>query len=82
MTQLYKQPKLKSILRTSIVILVTGETACILTAETIDLVFYSHSLFLSIPLSLFTGAFAVVIPEAYRKTKNQSSRQRLTNDFN
>jgi len=69
MTQLYKQPKLTSILWTSIVILVTVETACILTAETIDLIFYRHSLFLSIPLSLFAGAFAVVVPEAYRKTK-------------
>ena len=69
MTQLYKQPNLKTILRTSIVILVTAETACILTAETIDLIFYRHSLFISIPLSLFAGAFAVVVPEAYKKTK-------------
>lgn len=45
MTQLYKQPNLKSILWTSIVILVTAETACILTVETIDLIFYRHSLF-------------------------------------
>ena len=75
MTQLYKQPRLKSILWTSIVILVTAETACILTAETIDLIFYRHSLFISIPLSLFAGAFVVVIPEAYKKTKNESSGQ-------
>src|SRR5215831_17334870 len=56
MTQLYKQPNLKTILRTSIVILVAAETACILTAETIDLIFYRHSLFISIPLSLLVGA--------------------------
>jgi hypothetical protein len=49
--------------------LVTAETACILTAETIDLIFYGHSLFISIPLSLLAGAFAVVVPEAYKKTK-------------
>ena len=72
MTQLSKQPNLKSILWTSIIILVTAETACILTAETIDLIFYRHSLFISIPLSLLAGAFAVVIPEAYRKTKKIS----------
>ena len=72
MTQLYKQPNLKSILWTSIVILVTAETACILTAETTDLIFYRHSLFISIPLSLLAGAFAIVVPEAYRKTKNLS----------
>jgi hypothetical protein len=69
MTQLYKQPNLKTILWTGIVILVTAETACILTAETIDLIFYRHSLFISIPLSLLVGAFAVVVPEAYKKTK-------------
>jgi hypothetical protein len=70
MTQLYKQPNLKTILWSSIVILITAETACILTAETIDLIFYRHSLFLSIPLSLFAGALAVVIPEAYKRTKS------------
>ena len=69
MTQFYKQPNFKTILWTSIVILVTSETACILTAETIDLIFYRHSLFISIPLSLFAGALAVVVPEAYKKTK-------------
>jgi hypothetical protein len=73
MAQLYRQPNLKRILWTSIVILVTAETACILTAETIDLIFYRHSLFISIPLSLLAGAFAVVVPEAYRKTKNLSA---------
>jgi hypothetical protein len=54
---------------TCIVILVTTETACILTAETIDLIFYRHSLFISIPSSLLAGAFVVVVPEAYKKTK-------------
>jgi hypothetical protein len=51
MTRLYKQPNLKTILWTNVVILITPEIACILTAETIDLVFYRHSLFISIPLS-------------------------------
>src|SRR5215831_14870551 len=69
MTQLYKQPNLKTILWISIIILVTAETACILTAETIDLILYRHSLFISIPLSLLAGAFAVVVPEAYKKSK-------------
>jgi hypothetical protein len=56
-------------LRTSIAILVTAETACILTAETIDFIFYRHSVFISIPLSLLAGAFAVVVPEPYKKIK-------------
>jgi high-affinity K+ transport system ATPase subunit B len=39
MVQLYKQPNLRTILRTSIFILVMVETACILTAESIEVVF-------------------------------------------
>jgi hypothetical protein len=70
MTHIRKQPNMKKILWASIVIMVTAETACILTAETIDLIFYRHSLFISIPLALVAGAFTVVIPEAYRKTKS------------
>lgn len=76
MNQLYKQPNLKTILWTSIVILVTAETTCILTAETIDLIFYRHSLFISIPLSLFAGAFAVVAPEAYKRTNLDADNKR------
>jgi hypothetical protein len=65
---LYKQPNLKTILKTSLVILVTAESACILTAETVDLLLYKHSMILSIPLALLAGAFTVIVPEAYRKT--------------
>ena len=67
MRDLPKQPNLKEILKTSLTILITAETACIITAETIDLIFYKHALYLSIPLALLVGAFTVVAPEAYRK---------------
>ena len=81
MLQLHKQPNLKSILKTSFVILVTAETACILTAETaciltaetVDLLLFYKSIFLSIPLALLAGAFTIVAPEAYRKTKKKST---------
>jgi hypothetical protein len=69
MPQLHKQPNLKYILKMSLYILVTAESACILTAETIDLIFYQYSLLLSVPLALLAGAFMVVAPEAYRKLK-------------
>jgi hypothetical protein len=72
---LYKQNNLKTILKTSLVILITAESVCILTAETVDLIFYKYSILLSVPLALFAGAFTVVVPEAYRKVK--SSRRRL-----
>jgi hypothetical protein len=72
--QLYKQPDLNRILKTSLYILVTAESICILTAETVDLVFYQYSLLLSIPLALFAGAFTVVVPEAYRKYREEENR--------
>jgi hypothetical protein len=72
LTSIYKQPNIKSILKTSFFILVTAETACILTAETVDLIFYKQSMLLSIPLALLAGSLAVVLPEAYKKTKMSS----------
>ena len=67
MPQLYKQANLKKILKTSLVILVTSESVCILTAETVDLFLYRHSMILSIPLSLLAGAFIIVTTEACKK---------------
>jgi hypothetical protein len=66
---LHRQSNIKYILKASLIILVTAETACILTAETIDLIFYKQSIILSIPLALLAGSLAVVLPEAYKKTK-------------
>jgi hypothetical protein len=51
------QSELKYILKTSLIILITAESACILTAETIGIIFYNHSIVLSIPLALLVGAF-------------------------
>lgn len=65
---LHRQSQLKKILKTSLVILITAESACIITAETIDLIFYNYSIFLALPLALLAGSFTVVAPEAYRKT--------------
>jgi hypothetical protein len=65
--ELPKQPNLREILKTSLIILVTAETACIITAETVDLIFYKQAFYLSIPLALLAGAFTVVAPQAYKK---------------
>jgi hypothetical protein len=70
--QLHKQPNLKYILKTSAYILVTAESACILTAETVDLIFYQYSILLAVPLALLAGAFTVVAPEVYRKIKQKA----------
>jgi hypothetical protein len=67
---LYKQPSLKKILKTSLVILITAESAYVLTAETVDIIFYNYSILLSVPLALVAGAFTVGAPQAYRKSKS------------
>jgi hypothetical protein len=72
LTSLHRQSNIKYILKTSFIILVTAETACILTAETVDLIFYKQSMLLSIPLALLAGTLAVVLPEAYKKAKMSS----------
>ncbi len=71
---LYKQPYAKQIIKTSLYVMVVSESICILSAETIDFIFYRHSLWLSIPLALFIGAFAIAGVEAYKKIKSESSK--------
>lgn len=66
---LYEQSNMKNILQTSLIVLVAAESACILTAETVGLIFYKYAIFLSIPLALLAGAFTVVAPAAYKRTK-------------
>jgi len=66
-------PQMKSILKTSIVILITAESACILTAETVTLVFYQYSIFLAIPLALLIGTFTLTLVESVRKIRRTST---------
>ena len=70
-TKLHKQKNIKPIVKSSLYILVTAESACILTAETVGIVFYQYSIFLSVPLALLVGAFTVVVPQAYKMNKKK-----------
>jgi hypothetical protein len=80
LSNLSSQPDLKNILKASIIILTTAESACILTAETIDLIFYKQSFLLASILGLFVGSFTLVGIEAYKKIRsndiNQKSKSR------
>ena len=73
-----KQTGIKTILKSSLVIMITAESACILTAETVDLIFYQYSILLSVPLALIAGAFTVVVPAAYRRAKQSGVNSRIT----
>ena len=69
MVQFHKVRNKAQILKTSLVLLVTAESGCILTAATVDFVLYQYSLFISIPLSLAAGTMAVAAPHAFRLAK-------------
>jgi hypothetical protein len=71
--ELPSQSNLRQLLKTSLIILVTAEIACLITAETVDLIFYKQAFYLSIPLALLAGAFTVTAPEAYKKMKDSKS---------
>jgi hypothetical protein len=73
MKRLPKQPNLREILKTSFTILIT--------AETVDLIFYKQAFYLSILLALPTGAFTVVAPEAYKKLKEAKSISDSQNEY-
>lgn len=68
-----RQTGIRTILKTSLFILVTAESACIFTAETVGMIFYQCSILLSVPLALVAGAFLLVVPAANRKTKQSKS---------
>jgi hypothetical protein len=69
---LKKEPNLNYILKTSMIILITAESACILTAETIGIIFYNYSILLGIPLALLVGALTIVVIEARKKINIKS----------
>jgi hypothetical protein len=60
---------LKHVIKTCLYILVTAESACIITAETVNLAFFRHALWISIPLSLFAAAFVITLIESYKITR-------------
>lgn len=66
---LLKLPDVKHVIKTSLYILVTAESACILTAETVNLAFFRQAMWLSMPLGLFAAAFVVTIIESYKMTR-------------
>jgi hypothetical protein len=69
----YRQRILRCIISTSLIIVITAESICFLSAEIVDLIFYKYLILLSTPLALL-AAFTVVPPGAYRKMKSSSQR--------
>ena len=71
----WNNPQIKNIIKPSLIILITAESACIITAETVTLLFYQYSIFLAIPLALVIGTFTLTLVESTRKIRNKSKVQ-------
>ena len=80
----HKERNKAQILKTSLVLLVTAESGCILTAATVDFVLYQYSLFVSVPLSMAAGTMAVAAPHAYRLARrtlrSNADREKMGSD--
>ena len=66
----YNKNKNKLVTR-ALYLLLTAESICIITAQTIDLLFYNYSVFLSIPLALIAGSLVISIQQAEEMKKNK-----------
>ncbi len=66
---LYRAPHAGRIIKTGLFILITAESACIVTTATVDFFLYQYSLFLSIPLALVSGAIVVALIAAYKSAR-------------
>jgi hypothetical protein len=76
LVRFYKVRNKCQLLRTTLILLVTAESGCILTAATVDIVLYQYSLFISVPLSLAAGTFAVAAPHAFRIARRTLHEQK------
>ena len=56
---LFYNPNRNQLLKKTLYLLLTAESICIITAQTVDLLFYNFSIFLSIPLALIAGTFVI-----------------------
>lgn len=64
-----REKNLKAVLKSSLVLLVTAESACILVAETVDLALYQYSVLLAVPLALLAGTSVIVAQQAFKKVR-------------
>ena len=59
------------LLKRALYLLLTAESICVISAQTIDLLFYNYSVFLSIPLALIVGSLVISIQQAEEMKKNK-----------
>lgn len=65
--QIPRESEFKTLIKTSIFVLITAESFCILSAETVGLVLNNYTVLVSFPVSLFIGALAIVLTASVRQ---------------
>jgi hypothetical protein len=68
---LHRTPHAGRIIKLGLFILITAESACIVTTATVDFFLYKYSLFLSIPLALVSGAIVVALVAAFKSARER-----------
>jgi hypothetical protein len=62
----------RGVIKTSLIMLLSAESGCIVAAATVDILMYQYSIFLSIPMALIIGTLTVATMAAYRNAKTES----------
>lgn len=77
---LHRAPHAGRIVKLGLFILITAESACIVTTATVDFFLYQYSLFLSIPLALVSGAIVVALIAAYKSARVNKTYSIISRD--
>lgn len=79
---LFNNPNRSQLLKRALYLLLTAESICIITAQTIDLLFYNFSVFLSTPVALIAGSLVIAIQQAEELSKNNNLKLNNQNKDN
>lgn len=63
---IHKQRDAGKMIKASLVLLVTAESGCIITAATVDVLLYQYSILLSIPLALLAGSLTIAATASFK----------------
>jgi len=69
------------LLKKTLYLLLTAESICVITAQTVDLLFYNYSIFLSFPLALIAGSLVISIQQAEEIKKSNLNSNRNKHDI-
>jgi hypothetical protein len=73
--------KSRNLIKTALFILVTAESACIVTTAGVDFLLYKYSLFLSIPLAMLAGSLVVAFIGAFKSMRSARTQELFSDNF-